>query len=552
MAIYQSLKLPLRLFLLVIFTLYLTSCANVVKPIGGEVDETSPQLISAQPPNYTTGFKNRQIRIEFDKFVELNSPFENIFVSPPLSPTPKYEARRKEIIINLNPDSLLENTTYTIYFGNAVRDIREGNIQSDLKYVFSTGNFIDSLIVEGFVTNAATSVVKEGMRVMLHKDLSDSAVFKTKPMYIGRTDATGFYRIENIKYGTYRAYALKDENNNFLYDNREEFAFIDTALSLTDTVTYLNFNSFVHNRTKPNLINSRVLKEGKVRFAFNRDITNFKIEPLEPDNRLHKKEFFYKSFNDKKDTVTIWQSPPYIDSLIYLISFNDSLNDTLVFDMSVSATGRETIKDSLLIFSTNVKAGERLNLGKSFECIFDDPIVSVNKDLISIIRDSTENIKNINIDFINEAKTKISIDFPQESQMFYEIMFLPGTFTDLYRNTNDTVYIPFNTQREEAYGLIHFKVDLSLDIATPVILQLLDRNYEPVTQKILEHSGEVSFPYLLPQTYKARIVIDEDNNTKWTGGNFLKGIQPEKVYLYPEDINLRANWEMRDLVFVVE
>jgi hypothetical protein len=47
-----------------------------------------------------------------------------------------------------------------------------------------------------------------------------------------------------------------------------------------------------------------------------------------------------------------------------------------------------------------------------------------------------------------------------------------------------------------------------------------------------------------PGAYTLKIVFDENDNGKWDTGNYLEKAQPEKVSIYPEEINIRSNWDL--------
>ena len=51
------------------------------------------------------------------------------------------------------------------------------------------------------------------------------------PDYISRVDANGYFRIDNVRAGKYRLFALKDDDNSKNYNRtEEEFAFMDSAI----------------------------------------------------------------------------------------------------------------------------------------------------------------------------------------------------------------------------------------------------------------------------------------------------------------------------------
>jgi len=70
---------------------------------------------------------------------------------------PDFKIKGKSIQVKFN-EELIPNTTYSVYFGDAIIDITEKNPLSNYIYIFSTGKFVDSLSVFGKVINTDTSI----------------------------------------------------------------------------------------------------------------------------------------------------------------------------------------------------------------------------------------------------------------------------------------------------------------------------------------------------------------------------------------------------------
>ena len=156
--------------------------------------------------------------------------FKKVVISPPLDQFPDISLKGKSVVISFK-EPLKLNTTYTVNVGDAIKDITEGNVMKGFSFVFSTGPKLDSLQISGLVLDAEKSQVVEDVIVMLYKDLSDSAVYKHKPYYFGRTDKSGKFTIEHLQEGTYKLFALKDANFNLIYDQLSEpIAFSDTSI----------------------------------------------------------------------------------------------------------------------------------------------------------------------------------------------------------------------------------------------------------------------------------------------------------------------------------
>src|SRR5207248_2379482 len=160
-----------------------------------------------------------------------------------------------------------ENTTYLLQFGNSVVDIHESNPATDLTYMFSTGNTIDSSTIRGQVTYALSKKPATDVSIMLYKNLSDTAPLRSKPDYMTKVDEKGNYFLSAVKPGTYQAIALLDKNKNMLYDAGEAVGFLNEPVSVNnDTVNFMISAAKAENVF--------VKKKNQVFWGYNRFILN--------------------------------------------------------------------------------------------------------------------------------------------------------------------------------------------------------------------------------------------------------------------------------------
>lgn len=210
----------------------LSGCANMIPPTGGPRDSIAPILVSAAPRDSTRNFDRNRITFEFNEFVELDNIMENLVVSPVPKVMPVVESKLRTVSVRLK-DTLEPNTTYTLHFGNAIRDINEGNRIQNFTYLFTTGNTFDSLRLGGRVILAETGGRDSTLIVMLHTSPDDSAVINDRPRYFTRLDSSGNFLFRNLPAGTFRIYALKDQGMKRYQSKDQLFAFADSPVTVS-------------------------------------------------------------------------------------------------------------------------------------------------------------------------------------------------------------------------------------------------------------------------------------------------------------------------------
>jgi uncharacterized protein (DUF2141 family) len=222
-------------FLIVITSLFLTRCANIVPPGGGPRDTLAPLLLQVDPPDSSLQFKSTRVRFYFDEYVELDNIFDKMIVSPTLKRTPTVTSKLRTITMEIK-DTLQPNTTYTFNFSDAIKDVNERNPIIDFAYVVSTGDYLDSLQIKGRTINAETGKIDSNVAVMLYRNTSDSVVSKEKPVYYARSKGNGTFWFKNLAPGDYKIFALKEEDRDLQYTQpaAEAVAFQDSLVHLRE------------------------------------------------------------------------------------------------------------------------------------------------------------------------------------------------------------------------------------------------------------------------------------------------------------------------------
>jgi len=238
----------ISLAILVILKILILSsgCANIIPPAGGPKDSLPPVLVSAKPVDSTKHFNNKKIVFTFDEYVEIQDVQKNLLISPIPKVTPNVERKLNTISVTIR-DTLQPNTTYTYDFGNSVKDLNEGNILKNFTYLFTTGDYFDSLRLRGKVILALDGGVDTTLTVMLHKNKADSAIAKEKPKYVAKVDKQGYFYFRNLPKDTFAIYAMKDEGSTYRFSGRDQlFAFADSSVLAGDT-SFITLYAFPDN-----------------------------------------------------------------------------------------------------------------------------------------------------------------------------------------------------------------------------------------------------------------------------------------------------------------
>jgi len=510
------------------------SCARRGRPSGGEKDIDAPIIITADPNHESTNFTSKKIRLYFDEYIKLKDINKQLVISPPMDNEPIITpVGSASNFINIKIlDTLKENTTYTFNFGNSIEDNNEGNTLERFKYVFSTGDYIDSLQISGTISDALNDKVDENISIQLYEvtdSYTDSIIYKERPSYVANTlDSIGF-ELTNLKKGTYLMIALKDASSNYTFEPKQDkIGYYPNFITLPTDSTY--HIKLFEEAIPFKLMRANEVKKGHIYFSHEGN------PPKDLDIQLiSKKPTDYKSaivFEKEMDTVSYWYTPIKADSLLFRITYQNNI-DTL----KVKLRSKEI--DSL---SINNITKAILNFRDTFAIASNIPMETINKSHIRIIdKDSLPVNFTTHLD---SSKKILKLDFYKDFNQNYQFEFLPNAIQDLFGNVNDTLQFSAKTVSPEAYGNIFLSIE-NIE-SFPFILELIDSKDKIAYKEYVLSKSNFKLEYLKPDNYKVRVIYDTNHNKKWDTGNFLKRIAPEKIIYRKNDIELRANWEINE------
>jgi len=524
-------------FIQILLVLSFFSCAKTGRPSGGPKDEDPPNAVKFSPLNETINFSSDEIKISFNEFVKLKDVNTQLIVSPPLKYPPiitPLGTASKYIKIKIL-DTLKQNTTYTFNFGQSIIDNNEGNILNNFKYIFSTGDVIDSLAVKGTIRDAFNEESDTNVSILLYeinKQFNDSTIYKDKPLYVANTLDTISWEITNIKAGKYLLVALNDRSKNYIFNPKEDkIGFVSEHIEIP---TEDDYELTLFEEILPyKLVRPSVASTSHIIFGYEGVGDSIKVKPLVENTELKSLAIFEKD----ADTLNYWYKGIKKDSLAFLVKNRQQLDTVNVRLIS-------KVIDSLNF--TNSTNGVLL-LRDTYKLISNIPLKNIDTTKVSFTDKDSLNVPYSAM--IMPSLKEVVFDFKKRNNDTYNIKILPEGVKDFFDQVNDTLDIRFSTKQPSDYGSVYFT--LQNVKSYPVIVELLNANEEIVESIYAKTVQEFPFINLPPAQYKMRVIYDTNSNGKWDTGNYLLKTQPELVTYYTEEINVRANWEM-PLTFILK
>jgi hypothetical protein len=299
----------------------------------------------------------------------------------------------------------------------------------------------------------------------------------------------------------------------------------------------------------------------KLFFVFNRPPHDSVV--IKPLNFRPESSWFMKETSLKGDSITYWITDSLIakkDTLQLSVSYtttdsaNRFVNRTDTIRMRAQKTtekattgrkGKAPAAKKVITrmgISPSITSQGKQDLNKPVVFSLDRPIFSIHQDSIEFFRiqDSVITKQPFTCKQDPTGFRKFIVTTRWEENMQYRMLLKPGTVDNIYNKKNDSLEIKFSTQKTEYYGRIIVTVQGK---QFPMIVQVMDEKDKVQESKIIGEPGKIIFDYLKPQKYALKAIMDRNGNGQWDTGNYLKHIEPEKIYFYTLPIQLRSNWD---------
>ena len=581
----------------------IVSCARMGQPDGGWYDDTPPRVVHTDPADKGTGVKSKKVTITFDEFIKLEDATSKVVISPPQIEPADIKASGKKIVVELK-DSLMDNTTYTIDFSDAISDNNEGNPMGNYTYSFSTGERIDTFEVSGNVLDATNLEPIKGILVGLYDDLSDT-VFARKPFIrVSRTDSRGHFVIRGIAPGTYRVYALQDADGNYIYSQKSEMlAFshetfnpyakpdirqdtvwrdtlrIDSIIRTPYTHFYpddIVLRAFTALQTDRYLVKSERAEPNKLNFYFS--YGNDSLPQLRGLN-FNSDSAFVVDSNLKNDTITYWIKDTTLintDSLTlearYLITDSTGTlvmqTDTLemIPKMSYERRMKQEEKENEKWLKEQEKKKKK---GEAYDSIMPlkplEPQISgggtitPEQNIFFTMPTPLQKCDTSAIHLYSKIDTlwyksrfewlpvpgnikKFELRAEWRPDIEYSLEVDSAAFVDIYGLVSKSVKQGIKVSSNDEFGSLIVNVSGQRDSAT-VIVQLLGSN-DNVQKEAKVVDGAAEFFYLKAGKYYLKAFVDNNGNGLWDTGDYYADLQPEDVYYYPKEVECKEKWDI--------
>ena len=575
-------------------SLFAPSCANTTQaPSGGKKDTIPPYIIDIKPLPGAVGvpLSGAAFTFTFNEYVTIKTA-SNIFLSPPQRRPPKSRLRGRSVVVSFE-EPLEANTTYTLTFTDAIADANEGNLFPGYTYVFSTGTQIDSMMLTGTVVDCNTLAPVKGATVLLHKDHADSAVLLHRPYAAVKTDDWGFFALPFIRDTLYRLYAIRDANNDNIYDpETETIAFIDSlvrpVMVAHDTVPeMLKYDMLDTLRCQARrsehelkLFRERPSKQyivNKVRTAERSAYLTFMAPDAWIDSlwiRGYRADQLISQFNILQDSLELWINSrrPAPDTMRIYVNYRktDSLGRLVPFQEIVrlpmprekrtySKSSRRDIRheDTTCVY-TFTAAPETVEQN-GFELEFRNPIITEHFDSVDFrvintrqresraeftVEQDSLNLRR----YILRPKEKMQPGFQYSMKLPYR------AFRDINGFWSDSTVVKVSLHSDETLSLLELELS---GVDRKIIVDLLGEKRDKVLRSyVVDTDGTLRFPYLKAGRYSIRFTEDGNRNSIVDTGSLLEHRQPEKVVFLQiagdSYLTIPANAELTQQVNVAE
>jgi uncharacterized protein (DUF2141 family) len=532
--LFKPMFLKSPLLYIIATTLFVSSCASVGTPEGGRKDAEPPKLLTSNPKDGQLNVKTKELVLTFNEEIQTKDINRQMLITPNINNPVKTSFKKETLRIEFEED-FLPNTTYFINFRGGVVDITESNKPGNLSLTFSTGIFIDSGQVKGVVRDLYTNALEKNINVVLYPTNDTTDFRKHRPYYVTQTDDKGNYTFRNIRLGSYRIYAHQDRNNNMYYDNEnEKVGYLQNPVNITHATPNVDLVTFKVDTRKP-VAESTQRFSDEFRITYNEGLTEIKIAPLAAPTSPAP---FIPIIDKTGAVLSLFPTTPLKDEKYLVTATDSSLNakpDTITIALDNKKAARPGEGMSVKNYNGQISKTDPLQL------IFNVPVKITQPQALTLVEDSVSRRPlTYPQDFtLNSTATTITLTQPLKANKTVQLL------------VDTTKIVPVSGARFEQQT---FRFPITNKIQVGTLMSAVSTKYYRYWVEILNERQEVVHTLIMPRQikldrlepgkYTIRVKIDENNDGSWQKGNKDLVTPAEKIYHYPNTIDIMANWEI--------
>lgn len=575
------------------------SCANMGSgPQGGPRDLMPPKYVLSTPERSAVNAKPEKAEIVFDEYIVLKDA-QDVIVSPPMDEAPEIKGIGKKVSIVFK-DTLEEDATYIIDFGDKIVDFRESNPIRNYYFEFSTGAKIDSFCISGNVVDAFSLVPQEGVTIGVYSDWTDTTLATKKFEKITKTNKSGRFILRGLKEKPYHLCAVKDDNSNYKYDAPgESLAWIDTIITprkrmeercdtfyksvdrdsllglepgivRNDTLIIDSISCKERPHFEPDSIEMRLFskkipfqaykkserKDAKVISIYftNEKKQNPRIKPInftpetedwiiaEPSATTDTISYWIKDTNlVKQDTLEFALTYIATDSIGEFVEMTDTVT-SIYKKVKLSKKEEKAAQKEAGILRSSISKSVEINTMPVIEFVAPTSDFKQENLIVYESKDTTKKSLPFTISAADSCGRKFQIDGNWEEGKTYVTFIDSGKVHSIYGAANDSTILRFRMKEKSEYGNILLK--LSNLPKENVIIELVDK--ESTIRREYPKDNQVEFKFVKPGSYAARLIVDSDKDGDWTTGDYNGLKQPEEVFFFEKLLSVSANWDYEE------
>ena len=459
------------LLLSCIALIFVGSCARQGVPTGGEKDTIPPTLVRMIPELEAVNYTGDEIELEFNELIEARNLKKELIITPPVEEYDFY-IKKNKLYIEVE-EELLDSTTYTFNFGEAIQDLSEGNKATNAVAAFSTGDYIDSFKVQGTIRQLLTQQPVEEAIVTLYDTRDTLDAFTGPPRYFAKTDEEGNYTIRYIKPGLYRVYAYADANSNLKIEtNKEPYGFLADTLFigvvdpevrvLGDSIQQPDLAALdipiTRKNAEPLVLQSSRSTGQYYEFKFNKGLSRYSlaVDPTDVEsktkqlvdslaiNTTDSTRYLFHNFQDEQKVIRIYNTLRQ-DSLRTVLTAIDSA-DQAVRDSVFYVRFADSRRKPEAFTTQFVVGNEAIEDSIQSRVRFNKPVINVKTDSILL---SYDTLYYLPIDYAtalawNDRLDEVTITLPIDRvQLVDSVVF--------YQQRNDSIVRAQRQQQSSIY-----------------------------------------------------------------------------------------------------